>query len=127
MSIFREVDIGCPRCGNKENGELWDLTNVKINQEVKVKLLEGKINRFQRSCCSHEADISADLMYHDMDKEFCVCFYTFESMADKDFYNGFTTTDGRLQISEGTGTAWLLSECSHSIQYERTIKVRDFS
>ncbi len=98
MSIMRILEVECPRCGNKENVDLWDSINVQINPEAKEALLEGKLHQFHCSICDHKAGIEKKFLYHDMGKEFCVYFFPFPSTESDDFYDEFTA-DAQMDMS----------------------------
>ena len=97
MSIKSKVEIECLRCGNKENMDVWSTINVQINPKVKAEVVEGKINRLHCSICGFESVVPTNLLYHDMEKEFCVYFFPFPSIEREDFSGEFTA-DARLNL-----------------------------
>jgi len=97
MTIKRTVDIECPKCGKKENIDVWSTINVQINPEVKEEVVEGKINRLHCSICGFESVVPTNLLYHDMEKEFCVYFFPFSLVKCENISSEFTT-DARLNL-----------------------------
>ena len=89
MTIRRLTDLTCGECGNKQEGEVWDTINVQVNPELKEKLLEGKVNFFRCRNCGLEGDIPMELLYHDMDKGYCVQLSPFKTIDDKGFLDRF--------------------------------------
>lgn len=81
MSIKRNSEIECPRCGSNKEVVVWSSINVQLNLEAKEELLEGKVNLFHCDICCCEQVIPVDLLYHDMEKEFCVQFFPFDKMV----------------------------------------------
>ena len=68
---------------------VWSTINIQLSPEVKEELLEAKTNLFQCEMCSFEQTVPVALMYHDMEKEFCVQFFPFDTM-DNGFFENFT-------------------------------------
>ena len=98
MSLKQSHEIECPRCENKKIIVGWDTINVQLDPEAKEALLDGKLHQFQCPSCGYEAHIEKRLLYHDMDKEFCVQFIPFQSIQEEYFYDEFTL-DAKLDLS----------------------------
>ena len=97
MTIKRTVEVECSRCGNKEPMDVWSTINVQISPDAKVELLEGKTNRFRCTICGLESLVVTNLLYHDMEKEFCAYFFPF-SLIERENFSGEFTADARLDL-----------------------------
>ena len=81
MSMRREVEVICPRCGRKHNMWAWLLVNVADSPGLKEELLAGRLNRFQCEC-GFEEFLAAHLRYVDDEKQFRVQLMPFEDIED---------------------------------------------
>ena len=97
MSMKRVMAIECPRCSSQREVMVWSTINIQLSPEVKEELLEAKTNLFQCEMCSFEQTVPVALMYHDMEKEFCVYFLPFSSMEWENISSEFTV-DARLNL-----------------------------
>ena len=97
MTIKRLVEIKCPKCQTKVETMIWDSLNVAVDPKAKKDLLEGKINLFECSKCDYKELLPVSFLYHDMENDFCVQYYPFERIGDRDFFDEFTK-DARLKI-----------------------------
>ncbi len=97
MSIKQTMEIECPKCGINKEVVVWKSINVQLNPEAKKELLEAKTNLFHCGICSFEQIVPVVLLYHDMEKEFCVQFFPFNSLDDKRFLENFTD-DGKSDL-----------------------------
>jgi Zn ribbon nucleic-acid-binding protein len=95
MSRQHQTDLECPKCNSQVTITLWSSLNVTDDPELKDALLNGEINLFQCIQCSHEAYVAIPFLYHDMRNQFCVQYFPFESMNDKNFFDNFMP-DGKL-------------------------------
>jgi len=109
MSIYRKVEINCPRCDGKSNTLIWETLNSQLNPEAKEKLLEGKINQFACTICGFEAPIQVPFLYHDMENKFVVRFYPFSMVEKEDFLSEFND-DGQMPLAELPNAAMTGSE-----------------
>jgi len=90
MSIAQKIDIECPRCGYREATEVWYSINTQLNPEAGVKLLKGVINQFSCSHCDFKSFVPIDLLYHDVENEFCVHLTPFQTTEDNNVIDRFT-------------------------------------
>jgi transcription elongation factor Elf1 len=97
MSVNRVVETSCPRCEKKLKVVIWDSINAQINPEAKQALLNGEINVAHCSLCGSEYLMKVDLLYHDMDKGFCVQYFNLENIDKDRFFNLFSPT-GQLKL-----------------------------
>ncbi len=99
MSKMFTTELKCPHCKNIQKVEIWESINVTLDPELKAKLFDNKINLFNCGECKKEAFVEAPLLYHDMDRKFCVQYYPTEYLEHKDFYHQFTM-DGEISMSD---------------------------
>jgi hypothetical protein len=89
MSAHQKIELKCPRCDNKSETSVWVSINVTIDPDAKEALLNGKINVFRCGHCNFEEPLNTDLLYHDMQNRFCVQFYHFNIIKEKQFLDMF--------------------------------------
>ncbi|HWR96940.1 MAG TPA: CpXC domain-containing protein [Candidatus Methanoperedens sp.] len=94
MSIKREEEIGCPRCGGTQTVTLWDSIDADPDPGARAALLEAKINRFDCQSCDFDALVPVPLLYHDRRRQFVVQYFPFGWLDEKEFVARFTS-DGR--------------------------------
>ena len=98
MTRKRMEEIDCPKCDRKQTETVWNTINVTLNPELKEKLFQGEINKSRCKNCGNEAFISLPLLYHDMDKKYCVQYYPFELLDYDQFFDNFNR-EGNLNFS----------------------------
>ena len=89
MSINMPLDFKCPYCRNKQKIVIWQSINVTVNPELKNKLLAAEINQFTCEKCGKKTLLNVPLLYHDMEKKFCVQYYPPEMLNDYEFLQQF--------------------------------------
>jgi len=94
MSVGEYIDFHCPSCNSLQTVEIWRSINTKENPELKTELFEGRINVFHCLECDFEGSLPVDLLYHDVEKQFCVQFFPFEWVLDENFIKRFHFKDG---------------------------------
>ena len=97
MSIKEPRIIGCPNCGTELKTIIWSSLNVLLDREAKNDLLAGRINCIQCTNCDFEAFIPVPFLYHDQENKFCVQYFPFEDIDEKDFFDNFLS-NGKLNI-----------------------------
>ena len=100
MSICRRNTLKCPDCGNKIETEIFDSINAQVNPEWREALLQGKIHVLKCPICQKTVNIDKSLLYHDMENEFMVWYYPFESLKEQGFLDQFSD-NGNLDLSTG--------------------------
>jgi hypothetical protein len=96
MSIKREEEISCPRCGRTQNLTLWESIDADPDPGARVALFEAQINRFDCPACDFAALVPVPLLYHDRRRQFVVQFFPFGWLDEREFVERFTA-DGRDQ------------------------------
>jgi DNA-directed RNA polymerase subunit RPC12/RpoP len=96
MTMQREVELECPKCGQKQPVTLWDAINVSTNPELKSKLFNGQINVFSCFACSHRILIPMPLLYHDMERKFIVYHFPLTFLSKEEDVRKTFNQDGRL-------------------------------
>jgi predicted nucleic-acid-binding Zn-ribbon protein len=98
MSKMSEREISCPKCGNTQARVVWDSINVTLNPELRDKLFDADVNMFSCQKCGQRAFVNLPLLYHDMNRRFCVQYYPQKLLDNKDFFEQFTK-EGELRPS----------------------------
>jgi hypothetical protein len=101
MSIEQPVELECPDCHDKQVTTVWSSINVQGNPEAKQELLDGKVNVLHCRKCGNQATIAADLLYHDMEKQFWVQYLPFEQAMSTNLLE-FFSPEGEIR-SENPG------------------------
>lgn len=94
MSVHRDEEIACPRCGKAQTVKLWESIDVEPDPEAREALFEARINRFDCPSCDFDALVPVPLLYHDRRRQFVVQFFPFALLDERDFVTRFTA-DGR--------------------------------
>ena len=87
--------IKCPLCGSKITIILYDTINATLSPKKREELLQGKINVVECPACKKTFKVSKSLLYHDMERNFMVWYYPFESIKHRNFFDVFSI-DGHL-------------------------------
>ncbi len=95
MSIVDTIKISCPKCNKTQSVGVWRSLNVSHTPELRDKLLCGEINIFRCESCNISAIINSPLLYHDMERKYCVQYFSPNKIEDYKFYDIFTI-DGKL-------------------------------
>jgi len=82
MSNKKRVEVTCPKCSEEQSVIVWTSLNVTLNPEAKQDLLEKRINLLECEKCGTNTQIQLQMMYHDMEKEFCVILVPFSTIID---------------------------------------------
>ncbi|MFZ2037979.1 MAG: CpXC domain-containing protein [Dehalococcoidales bacterium] len=95
MTRCDSYKIKCPLCGNKVRVILYDTINATLSPKKREELLQGKINVVECPSCKKIFKVGKTLLYHDMERNFMVWYYPFESIKHRKFFDEFST-DGYL-------------------------------
>jgi hypothetical protein len=95
MSVRDTVEAKCPACGEESSVTVWRAINATNDPDARELLLAGGVNVFTCPKCRYESLLDIDLLYHDMERKFCVQYYPFERLADDGFLAAFDI-EGRL-------------------------------
>lgn len=98
MSKVHMQNIPCPDCGREQETAVWSSVNVTMDRELRSKLFSGEINSYKCESCGHEARLGVPLMYHDMDREYCVQYYPPGMIQDTSFLEQLRV-DGGMDLS----------------------------
>lgn len=94
MSIKREEEIACPRCGTARTITLWESIDADPDPEARAALFEAQVNRFDCPACDFDALVPVPLLYHDRRRQFVAQYFPFGMLDEKEFVGRFTS-DGR--------------------------------
>jgi hypothetical protein len=104
MSIHREEEIACPKCGKAQAVTIWESIDAEPDPDARVALFEARINRFDCPACDFDALVPLPLLYHDRKRQFVVQYFPFGWLDETEFVGRFTS-DGRdrqvLEAFEG--------------------------
>jgi DNA-directed RNA polymerase subunit RPC12/RpoP len=89
MTLESTAQVDCPACGRKVEVKVRSTINVPLNPELRTMLLDGKINVGRCSACGAAGPLGAPLLYHDMERGFCVQFYPPQAIDDSKFLRRF--------------------------------------
>jgi hypothetical protein len=95
MTRCDSYKIKCPLCGNKVRVILYDTINATLSPKKREELLQGKINVVECPSCKKIFKVGKTLLYHDMERNFMVWYYPFESIKHQKFFDEFSA-DGHL-------------------------------
>ena len=105
MSIHREEEIACPRCGKAQTVKIWESIDAVPDPEARAALFEAKINRFDCPSCDFDALVPVPLLYHDRRRQFVVQFFPFGLLDERDFVDRFTADGRDRQVAEAFARA----------------------
>ena len=94
MSLKREEEISCPRCGRAQTVTLWESIDADPDPEARAALFEARVNRFDCPGCDFDALVPVPLLYHDRRRQFVVQYFPFGLLDEAEFVGRFTA-DGR--------------------------------
>ncbi len=89
MTRLTSISVACPECKNEQKVTVWDSINITLDPTLREKLFQGEINRFKCLACGREAILDIPLLYHDMNRHFCVQYYPPQSLEDPEFIQMF--------------------------------------
>lgn len=89
MSSAQEHRLKCPQCGAEQDVLVYSSINVTIDPSLRDRLLAAELNLLTCHACGNNALIDTSLLYHDMEKQFCVQYYPQDSINDADFIKQF--------------------------------------
>ncbi len=72
------IQVNCPRCGQPFMARIQTVIDVKEAPHLKDELLSGRLNMTRCPSCGAQGYLGAPLLYHDPDKELCLCLVPFE-------------------------------------------------
>lgn len=94
MSIRRDEEIGCPKCGGTQTVTLWDALDADADPAAREALFEARVNRYDCPSCEFDALVPVPLLYHDRKRQFVVQYFPFGMLDEEKFVRRFTA-DGR--------------------------------
>lgn len=81
MSRFHRATVSCPRCGNDIDAVLWDLIDAGADPDLKVRLLQKKIQEQECQNCGHAFILAEPLIYRE-DQHHLLVFYWPEAKGE---------------------------------------------
>ena len=105
MSMKREEEVACPRCGREQNVTLWSSIDADPDPDARAALLEAQVNRFDRPGCDFDALVPVPLLYHDRRRQFVVQYFPFGWLDQGEFVERFTADGRDRQVIEAFAKA----------------------
>ena len=91
MTDFYQESIHCPSCNHSQDVTLYKTINVTLDPNLRESLFDGEINVFKCIECGQEVFIPIPLLYHDMERQFCVFYHAPENLEYEEFYDQFNS------------------------------------
>lgn len=105
MSVNRDEEIACPRCGKTQTVTLWESIDSEPDPGARSALFEAKINRFDCPACDFDALVPVPLLYHDRRRQFVAQYFPFGWLDEKEFVDRFTADGRDRQVAEAFAQA----------------------
>ena len=100
MSIKREEEIPCPKCGSAQTVTIWESIDADLDPEARDALFEARVNRYDCPACDFDALVPVPLLYHDRKRQFVVQFFPFGWLDEPEFVSRFTADGRDRQVAE---------------------------
>jgi predicted RNA-binding Zn-ribbon protein involved in translation (DUF1610 family) len=94
VSVKRDEQIACPKCGTEQTVTLWESIDADPDPGARAALFEAQINRFDCPTCDFDALVPVPLLYHDRRRQFVAQFFPFGLLDEEQFVARFEA-DGR--------------------------------
>ena len=100
MTSTCEMEVICPSCKHEYTITVWHRINATLDPDLRTRLFQEKVNVGVCDVCGERAFMPVPILYHDMERQFCVMFYPF----DLDYWANetlvdFFTAEGKLAES----------------------------
>lgn len=82
MSKKSLIEMNCPNCQIKQNVVIWQSLNVTLEPDAQKKLFNNEINVLNCENCETKTPVPVTLLYHDMEKQFCVMYVPFTNILE---------------------------------------------
>jgi hypothetical protein len=105
MSVNREEEVACPRCGKTRTVTLWESIDADPDPGARAALFEARINRFACGSCDFDALVPVPLLYHDRARQFVVQYFPFGLLDEPEFVGRFTADGGDRRVLEAFAQA----------------------
>jgi len=105
MSIHREEEIACPKCGKAQTVTIWESIDADPDPAARTALFEAQVNRFDCPACDFDALVPLPLLYHDRKRQFVVQFFPFGWLNEPEFTARFTADGRDQQVAEAFAQA----------------------
>ena len=89
------IEITCPRCNTTQEVQIWDSVNVTLNPELKAEIMNQRLNVFICGHCDYRGSVDVSLLYHDMQKRYCIQYVAKDDAKSQEFY-GNIAKDGTV-------------------------------
>lgn len=100
MSIKREEEIPCPKCGKAQTVTIWESIDADPDPTARTALFAAQVNRYDCPACDFDALVPLPLLYHDRKRQFVVQFFPFGWLDEPEFVERFTADGRDRQVAE---------------------------
>lgn len=83
MSQESKEILRCPRCGAEGEMTFWDSVNVKLNPELKDKIINEELFFWTCPKCGEKIFVPYGTLYNDMENR-CMLFFDFDEEAENE-------------------------------------------
>lgn len=84
MSLERMEEMNCPACGHVQRMLVRSTVNA-IDPEAALMVREQRVNMFQCEQCGQAAFVDEPILYHDMEKRYCIQYVSKAAMGSEDY------------------------------------------
>ncbi len=95
-------ELACPSCGHQQHMEVWSSVNTG-DKDLVHALKEQRLNIFECEKCKSRAFVDGSLLYHDLERGYCIQYLGEEVMGAKETYARITKQG--TQVMDAISTA----------------------
>lgn len=95
MTETQSVTLPCPDCGFEQKVQVWRSVNVTLDGNLRDRLFNGEINRFECQSCGVRKFMNVPLMYHDMTRQFAIQYLPEQVIEDAEQLSSYSA-DGSV-------------------------------
>lgn len=86
MSSSRMIEVVCPKCTSTQEMHIWDSVNVTLDPDLKEEIMKQRLNVFFCKQCDYRGSVDVSLLYHDMQKRYCIQYVAQDDAKSEEFY-----------------------------------------
>lgn len=96
MSVCKDIEISCKKCGAKKIFKVWQSVNVSEDKTFRDRVINRDIFKFKCDSCGVESFIEYPFVYHDFERKFFIYFDNsgkFENLIETEGYRTRTASN----------------------------------